>query len=103
MATNPCPAPESRNRDDDLTILACAVVKDRLSFNADRLSAHVADTTDLLVGYVETALGLKIRIDWANLPDSDLPAVKAWQTYCTDLFDSVGDFVVKAILATTGK
>ncbi len=56
------------------------------------------DTPDLLVSYVESALGVKTRIDWANITDAELPAVKAWQDWCQDLFDSVLDFATNAVL-----
>jgi len=92
------PTVTSRNRTDDLKVLSVAVVKDRLSFSESRLNGHVVDTKDLLVGYVETALGVSNRINWSTETDDELPAIKEWQDYCCDLFDSIQEFTVKSIL-----
>lgn len=97
MSHHNCPKPASRTRTDDLKVLAVAVLRDKL-LNTSRLNEHVMDTIDLLVSYVETAIGVKTRIDWSAMDDSELPAVKEWQTYCTDLFDSVLDYATQAVL-----
>lgn len=100
MSNHTCPSPASRNRDEDLTVLAVAVVKDRLSFS-DRLTAHVAEGGDLLSYYVAAALGVQVQINWSAVTDEELPAIKAWQNYCCDLFDSVEDHVVKTLLGAS--
>lgn len=101
MSHHNCPNPNSRNRADDLKVLSVAVVKDRLSFFEGRnaLTDHVADTPDLLYGWVEMALGVSSRINWSEVTDDELPAIKAWQDYCGNLFDSVKDHVVNTLLA----
>lgn len=90
------PTPTDRNRDQDLKTLSKKVIKD-LFFGTDRLSPHVRETTDLLVPYVETALGVTFRVNWSEVSDEELPAIKAWQDYCLGLFDSVEEFVLSAI------
>jgi hypothetical protein len=98
MPNHNCPNPTSRNRNEDLKVLAVAVLRDKLR-NSPRLNPHVMDTIDLLVPYVESAIGVKTRIDWAGLEDAEEQnAVRAWQTYCTNLFDSVLDFATAAVL-----
>jgi hypothetical protein len=100
MNNHDCPKPSSRNRDEDLKVLAVAVVRDRLGFS-DRLSEHIADTPDLLVSYVQRALHLTVFVDWDAITDEELPAVTVWENYCTDLYDAVQEYVVKTLLGAS--
>jgi hypothetical protein len=90
------PTPADRNRNADLKALSLVVVKDRLS-NGSRFNEHVVETTDLLVPCVEAAIGVNFRINWSEVTDEELPAIKAWQDYCLGLFDSVQEFVLAAV------
>lgn len=93
-----CPTPASRDRNADLQVLSAAVVTDLLR-STGLLTHHTMDTPDLLVAYVERCLGVSTRVNWMDLTDEELPAVRAWQDYCTVLFDSVHNFVRERVLA----
>jgi len=91
------PNPSSRDRNADLKTLARKVIKDRLSFNEEPLSQHVAEHPDLLPLYVESALGVRTQMNWATATDEECATHKVWSDYCSNLFDSVEEFVLNAI------
>jgi len=96
---NEVPRVAGRNRALDLKLVALAVVKDRLNWSSD-LSEHVADTPDLLICYVERALGYHIRINWMLVTEeAEGTAIKEWQDYCQNVYDDVKDYVVKLLMA----
>ena len=91
------PDPASRDRIADLKTLTKVVIHDFITFNDEKLNVHIAETPDLLIAYVERAIGLSVRINWSEVKDTDLPAIKAWQDYCGGLFDGVQGFINECV------
>lgn len=104
MTTHKIPSPKSRNRTDDLRRLARQVITDRVSsYSDERLNAHVAESPDLLTGYVSSALGpgAEYHVQWSLMDDNEAADLctlsKEWSDYCFSLFDEIPAFLLQAV------
>lgn len=98
---NTIPSVKSRDRNADLNALARVVVKERLSFNEEKLNGHVAEGGDLLTHFVTAALGAEYHVQWGTLSDAEAPDVctlaKEWSDYCCELFNDVEAHVLSRL------
>lgn len=95
--TTTIPSAETRDRNADMKALARKAITDRLSFRTDGLTAHVAESPDLLTSYVTTAIGATLRIDWMEATEMECIQERNWAAYCTDLFDGVQGYVMNLL------
>ena len=102
MSTHSIPNPKTRNRTEDLARLARKVITDRISsYSDEHLNAHVAESPDLLTGYVSDALAAEYRVHWGGLEEAEVNDVctlsKEWSDYCFGLFDEIPAFLLQAV------
>jgi len=93
------PYPGSRDRATDLRAVSIAVCEELLSVwkSEKLLNSHIWNTHDLLISFVQEAIGVSVFINWSQVRSEELPGIQAWQNYCCDLFDSVKGHVIDCL------